>query len=163
MSAILFGADKWIYQTLTTDAALKTLMATAWAAVQDPAVLIPPAVRPDEWCFSNLMVRGAAGNNGFPCVVFNAMSATDINANFARRLATKALYQVKVISRGGGFSDINLIYQRVDLLLNGVPQAIVDDLLIQSCIRQQAISYSKIEDTVRYNYLGGLYSLFINR
>ncbi len=139
----LLAAEQFIHGTLNTDEALRNLIGT-----RIHSHVVPPAQ--------------AASEAAYPCVVFSAISSTDVRVIAGVRLACNCLYAVKVIGRGNGFAAIATAVDRVDTLLHNQRDATVADGLVLSCVRVQPFSQVEVEDGVRYYSRGGLYRLMIS-
>lgn len=157
MANTLLGIDHYFYSLFNGDATLITLAAAAWALNQIPQVSAPGA-RADRWAYADIAPQAAA----FPYVIWNDQSSTDSLGNAGARILQNSLFQVKVIGKGGSFSDIEAMEARMDALVQRtlMTPVLVDGVTIGGITRQSAIKYVDVQDNIRYNHLGGLYKIF---
>lgn len=131
----LSAADKWLYTTLSGDAALAAIVGTR--------------------VYDTLAPEGSA----FPCVVFSYQGGHDVHTNGPGRVMVSALYQVKVIGKDGAFSELTSAAERIDELLHARHGSNTDGLAW--AVREQPIKYMETDSGVRYYHLGGLYRIYV--
>ena len=159
MADVLDAVSWWIYGTLKNDSTIVYLVNQLWGKDQTPSVVTS---RTDEWIFES----EAPAQTSTPYILFDPISAVDNTANFANRVNTNAIYQIRVVGAGNSYSDLSVIYTQVDTLLAGVKQQVVTansgNVLIGSCIRSNAFKRMDNVDTVRYRCVGGLYRIVLS-
>ena len=154
-----FSVDTWIYQTLSGDAELQQLSATAWAALQTPAVTPAPSMRTDNWIWKDLASQGTMA----PWLTFAQHSSRDIMGAFGQRIAAEPLYLVRLTAPGAGYAVLQAVANRVDDLLTqpGI-NATVGTTVVQGVVREQTWELSEVLDNVQFKHVGGLYRFFVS-
>lgn len=132
----LARVEKWLYTYLSADATLSAGVGTRF--------------------------YGPKAKTGtlFPYITWNWQGATDTNGNAAARLLNRALYQVKVVNKGGLNDTVAGIADRLDDLLKDVRAVTFNDVQISSR-RTGSISYVEPGPDPETNFLhfGGIYSI----
>jgi hypothetical protein len=140
MSTELGIIDQWLYETLTGDV-------TVAAAVGSRV-------------YADVAPAGAT----YPCVVFSSMAPLDINGAGATRIATKDLYLVRVIGKGGGFAAIDGAANAVDSLLKKAYEELTGGVIL-SCLRDKPFQRSEVdsESGATFYSRGGLYRIMVRQ
>lgn len=148
MAMELLGLDKWLKALLLADATLTGYVGArvfeGFAPNIDPATGKTPA---------------------YPLVVFSIQSARDVNGIGGARIMTVPILLVKVIGKGGGYSDLQPVVKRIDALVHNPATASVtiDSVAydILGAVRERPIQYPEDLNGERYNHLGGYYRCFV--
>lgn len=127
--------NQWIYETLSGDATIASLVGTR--------------------IYEGLAPQGAA----LPFVVFQFMAGADVVAVGAVRVMNSGLYQVKAICQGESYSPAAAIADRIDTLLQGANGS-VSDGVIYGCTREQPLTLIEQEHGIQYRHVGGLYRVY---
>jgi len=128
--------DQWLYQTLTQDATLASLVGTR--------------------VYSHLAPLGAA----YPLIIFAPQSAVDVAGLGTNRVITSLVYQIKAVGTGGSFAAIEPILDRVDTILQnppGVPGT------IHGLLREGLFSLVEVDGGTEYRHLGGLWRILTRK
>ncbi len=130
--------EQWLYNTLTTDSVLNSLVGDRVYAYQAPQEAT------------------------FPLIVFARMSGRDVRVVGPARVLANELYEVKAIGRGTtiGFAALKAIADRIDVLLDGASGAVADGQIL-ACVRENALSYAETDADQIYCHLGGLYRIYV--
>lgn len=129
--------------------------------------------RIDEWMYDlfsgNLAITNIVGNRvygdvapqgtDFPLVLFAFLGGADKVITFQSRF-TNAIYLIRAVGRGSSYDAIETLADRIDTLLSqAVPTngAVVRDIRIASCNREQPHQRKDTENGVPTVYLGGFY------
>jgi hypothetical protein len=137
MTADLSRVDQWVRTVLHSDGAIAA--ACGGRIYADEAPL------------------GAAS----PMIVFAFLGGSDKLIAFKTRFTT-ALYLIRAISEGASYDTVEPIADKIDdLLINAVPNqgAVVRDVRIASCIREQPHQRKDASEGVPVVYLGGFYRI----
>jgi len=130
-------AERWLTDVLSNDATLSALIHGVYGYV------IP-------------------GDIDLPCVVFKFFEGNDENGVGAVRLYSALLYAVEAIGDGESFVALETIANRVDVLLHGRNNLLVEGGNIVECIRQRPVSSVEIvEGITQFRHLGGIYQLIV--
>lgn len=132
------AAARWIYQTLSADAALRALAGGR--------------------IFSYRVPEGSA----YPCVVFQLQTPQlDSRAIGDVRLASRLVLAIKTIGQGADFIAIQPIAARIDELIEAGSGSTVDGVVV-CCVRDMPLEYLESSDAgIDYAHLGGLYRLTV--
>lgn len=104
----------------------------------------------------------APDDSELPLVVFKFFDGADETGVGAVRLYSALQYIVEVIGEGESFVALETIANRVDVLLHGKNNLLVDGGNIIECIRvRPTASVEVIEGGVQYRHLGGIYQLMV--
>lgn len=150
MANELLGLDKWTFSRLAADAGVTAGVGrriyAEFAPETDPVTNLAPA---------------------YPLLVFSVLSSPDILGTGGNRAGTRPLLRVEVIGQGGGFAALQPIADAADAALHGAPVETVEigaqSYEVRGCLRQHPLKRAEIEKPggVRYNYLGGVYRLWM--
>ena len=133
MSADLASVDEWIYDVLSNDLQLSTMVSGR--------------------IYSNLAPQGAA----LPMVIFAFLGGSDKIQTFRSRF-TNAIYLIRAINQSSSIKALRTIADRVDELLFVPEQGVfINDILISTVIREQPHERADMENGVPTVYLGGFY------
>lgn len=104
----------------------------------------------------------APENADLPLVIFKFFDGADETGVGAVRLYSALQYIVEVIGEGESFVALETIANRVDVLLHGKNNLLVDGGNIVECIRvRPTASVEVIEGGLQYRHLGGIYQLMV--
>jgi hypothetical protein len=128
--------EKWLYQYLSGDSTLSTMVGGRFYGPK------------------------AKSGTLFPYVQWNWQGASDVNGNAAARLMTKPLYQIKVVSQGLNDS-VAAAADRLDSLLTAAKEVTTNGIDI-SVVREQPMSYIEegADPETQFHHLGGLYRIY---
>ena len=151
--------DKWLYQTLTTDAQLPGLIAAARAADTTPGQPTPVPGVAARWLFADLAPQATP----MPYIVYSLHTSSDVRAGFHTRVATEAYFLIKVVGHGDGWTAVQPVIDRLDTLLEQPALlAVQGTSLLQAVTRHQAMKTVEIVENVRVNQVGGIYKFFVS-
>jgi hypothetical protein len=132
----LLGCEEWLYTTLSTDAALGSVVSTR--------VYSAPAPQ----------------NAAYPFVSFAQVSAADDNLVAGGRACVEVTYQVEVVSEGASFGPLRAAANRIDAILHGAHGTATAGSVTIASTRDEPYKETEIVNGVRYNHLGGVYRLY---
>ncbi len=130
MSAESFAADRFVYETLNADVGLQGKVHDALA----PEGAVPPYV------------------------VFQQQAGTDVPTANGTRIMASLLYLVRVIGEGRSFAALKALANAVDQRLQRASGANVDGQIF-SCVREQVLKRSYIEEGKEYREVAQLFRL----
>lgn len=128
--------EAWLYDTLSSDAALTALVGDRVVGTLAP------------------------GDVPTPYVVFFLSSASDVSAVPTIRIQVDAIYTVKAVGDGAAWGQVRDIAARVDELLHGVNTTTSNGQV--SCVRQSIVQYAEVNQGTQYRHLGGLFRVRAN-
>jgi hypothetical protein len=127
---------EWLYETLSEDVTLSGLV--TGGVHEDPAP------------------QGSA----FPFLVFSLISALDVQVHNAMRIMVDSLWLVKAVDQNGSFSRTRTIMNRVDEILHRA-SGNLGDAFIYSCVREESIRMTEVDDGKPYRHLGAQYRVHV--
>lgn len=131
----LFITDKWIFETLSTDA---TITATVGTRI-----------------FSDL----APQNIAYPLLTYSAIAINDVFGVGTTRFYINALYLIRIITTGETFTTIKNAANQIDTLFHGKQTATAYGRIV-ACTRERPFKLVEApENGVRYNHRGGIYRI----
>lgn len=136
-------AKKWLYDALHGNSDIAAAVSTR---IYDGYVPEPPASRV------------------FPYILFDFISGIDVDALGVSRLATKPLFQVRVVGEGRPTTTTRLVDKRIDDVLGVATYQASGDFYFTAW-REQPVDRHEFEPSTgkHYHNLGGLFRLFIGR
>jgi hypothetical protein len=131
-------AKKWIYDSLVADSELTAIVSTRVYADR-----VPPAPT-------------------FPYVLYNLLSAGDIQGVGTRRQASEPLFQVRVVTLGAPDTNARKADYRIDQVLGGALHVLSGDFRFTSW-RTDTIDRAEYDQLAnkQYHNLGGIYRVWI--
>lgn len=127
--------DKWIYQTLSADAAL-----TAIVGNRIYTELAPQLV--DQ-----------------PMVIYHQQSpSTDLMEVGQRRVWTQGRWMVKLVGRTQSFVDLYSAFDRIETLLHRA-DGVVGSGNVLAVTREQIVKYVELSDGIQWRHFGGIYNI----
>jgi len=142
MAHELSRAKKWIVDALKADATLLPLIGGAT----------------NTRIYFDQAPEGAT----YPFIVFNLQSSSDVQGVCIPRVATRPLFQVKVVTDGPPDTNARTIADRIDAVL-GEAVAQISQSFVFSGRRERAIEYTepKPDSAGYFTHSGGLYRLIV--
>lgn len=128
--------EKWLYATLTGNAGIASTV--AGRVFRAPA----PAEQPE------------------PLIVFDQNANADSLMGSTHHVLTTADYVVRVITRGESFASAYPIAALCNDALHG--RVGTADGRTMACVRVSTVSYTEVDNGIRFNHLGGLYRITIS-
>jgi len=128
---------KWIYGTLTGDAALAAIVGTR--------------------VYEDVAPQGAA----MPYIVFQMQSpGNDLNALGSRRVIATPLYVIRGIAQTASYTgNLATIAERIDVLLHGQQQRVGTNDGYVWCYRERPFRLAEVRDGIQYRHSGGVYRI----
>lgn len=128
--------DRWLFETLTGDAALTAAVGSR--------------------VYSDLAPDKAA----MPYVVFSMQTADrDVQGIGTERFLVQPVYLVKAVGAGVSYEPLEAIADRIDAVLQGGAGSVTGGL-IHACIREQMVRYPEVDAGQQFRHLGGLYRIW---
>lgn len=130
---------RWVYATLTGDAALQGLLGGAQG-------------------IKDRVVEGTYPGGAASWVTFTVLDPIDVKGVGMTQIMAVVQFQVKVVAKSTSFSDTIPAYQRVHELLEArLNQEPAQGGLILTAHRVSGIKYPERASGIEYRHLGGLY------
>lgn len=135
------GIETWIYEQLSGDAAVATLVS--------------------DRIYSYLAPQTAE----MPFVVFAPQGASVVVSDARRgRPVHQSLYVIKAVGSGSGRGSLYAIEESIRAVLLSEPQALVEGAVqLLSCWREQGIDYVEVVEGKRYDHVGSVYRIMAYR
>ncbi len=105
---------------------------------------------------SRVHITPAPQGTAFPHVVFNYQSGMDVQGCGTHRTMLRALYQVKVISKGSPDAAVRTAADRIDELVGKVAAATLNGYIF-SGRRTTPIRFIETAGDIVFHHIGGLY------
>lgn len=129
-------AFEWLYDTLTEDSTLATLVGAR-------------------------VYRGVAPQGeARPCVVYNAAAGHDVMTVGTARVITHVVVTVKAVGRNTDYAALKSVADALDAALHGA-RGSASGALVLSCYREMPLDYIEHTQTETYAHLGGQYRLLV--
>jgi hypothetical protein len=137
MATETLAVARWLYQMLTNDVALQTLVQGKVFAYRAP--------------------EGTA----FPYVLFQLQSS-DLDSRIGEtRLASRGRWVVKAVGKGSDFLPLRSIASRLDEVISGGSGLTMDGVIV-ACVREQPLEMLESSDSGEdYGHLGGIYQITV--
>lgn len=133
MPADLTRIDEWIYDTLSGDTQLHSLVGSH--------------------VYGDIAPQQAQN----PLVLFSFLGGADKFTTLTIR-STNAIYLIRGVDQASSFNSIELIADRIDAVMRVPNQGtLMRDTLITSVVREQPHQRKDLQNGVPYVYLGGFY------
>lgn len=98
-----------------------------------------------------------------PYIVFYPVAINDVpNAASSNRIYSNALYVVEAVL-DVSYDALRTILTRIDTLLQGTLNTVVDGLYVSSATREETISQMEVLGDFRYYRIGGRYRFFVSK
>ena len=101
-------------------------------------------------------------NRTLPAVRLQLQAAPDVRGVGTHRILTRMSYTILGVGSGPSPAPLVPIVDRIDELLQGANGESAN-IEVMSVVRTDAVSYSTVEDGVRYWHVGGTYQLQVNQ
>lgn len=141
-------ATTWVYELLSTDAALAAAIGVDLDHMEDQ---IGEAVAPSD------------SDPTKPWVVWTIQDSMDVKVVGNIQVMARTRFQVRCTVRGNSYNPLIPVYQRVHTLLEGATfqELAQDDGFVLTCQRVSGVQFPEDDQGVQYRHLGGLYESFI--
>lgn len=93
----------------------------------------------------------------FPYIVMQYVSGTDVYAMGGIRVISSAVVIVKAVGLATQYATLAGLADAIDEAISGA----IDGSSVLSCLRLSALDYEEERDGVRYEHIGGQYSLVV--
>jgi uncharacterized protein DUF3168 len=136
------AAEKWIFSTLSGNAAVTALVAQRVFAGMAPQTAARPFI---VYVHNRGSYRATVGGQS--------------------RIFGRPVYAVKAVTEGGSFALADQIVDALDTALVGTSSTVAAGGITWqvSCVRIGDIRYVEVREGQRFNHAGGLYDLYIHR
>ena len=134
----LSAIDEYIYQTLSADGTLTSLLGA-----------------PDE-----IHVDTIHDKEVYPYILATMLSTAQTQVVNGYDVLTTADYQVRAVDRAQSYQAVKPIAGRIYQLLHQA-SGVVSDGLVLKCIRVRQLHFPTIEETISYRHLGGIYRFWV--
>ncbi len=108
--------------------------------------------------WTDVMPEGAQ----YPGVVLNFQAGNDTTANGKVRVLTRPLYLVKCCTEGPSYLEAATLATAVGRAIEGA-SGTVGEVKIGGIYRAQPFRGHEVRAGVRYNFVGGLYRIFVSK
>lgn len=139
---------RWVYQTLSTDAALAAAVGVTLAALPTQ---IGEGTAP------------STSDPAKPWIVFTVTESLDVKTVGMIQVMAHARIQVRATVRGNSYGPLVAVYQRIHQLLeakaNQAPTGFTG--MVLTCERVSSVQYPENDQGIQYRHLGGLYDTFV--
>jgi hypothetical protein len=127
--------EPWLYQVLSTDAELISLVGDRVSGTLSGELL------------------------GTPYVTFLLQDHGDVQGVGGEEIMGDCLYMVKAVDRAGGWDTVNPIVRRIHALLHRPHTNVSLSNGSLTTIRERIIQYPEVQEGVQYRHLGGIYRI----
>lgn len=140
----LTTVDEWIYSTLAGDNTLVGYLGDGGSSPGGPGVFMD-TIRDDTT---------------YPYVIGNLMISMDTLTSSGDSLIVVADYTIKGVDRAVNYDVLAHMHQRMFQLLHNQSGTTADGRVLK-CLRQRQVKYSRINETIQYRHLGGIYRFWV--
>jgi hypothetical protein len=135
MAGELSSTAEWLYQVLSADATLVSLVGTR----------IYDTIAPQS-CAT-------------PFILFSEGGSSDTVGVAASRIFVRGIWLVKAVDQSESFITVTTISDRIDAILQKHSQATVGSNTIYSCSRLSPMRIASVDNGIPFRQTGGLYRI----
>lgn len=144
----LDSIDRFLHGILRDDVTVQGLLGTTAAEIAADIFRV----------WTDVMPEGAL----YPGVVMNFQAGNDTVANGKVRVLTRPLYLIKCCTEGPSYLEASDLATAVGQAIEGA-SGTIGEVKIGGIYRSQPFRSHEVRSGVRYNFVGGLYRIFVSK